>query len=307
MTVEEFWKSFLKDTGKSPDTTYLESFYFDLSEKWANELLRLVMIGQKSATSSSLLTYQKEKLRVPQVGDYSIVTDWDGNPRCVIETTEVMILPFSDITYEICRAEGEDENLESWRAGHISFFTEEGKDVGYTFSEDMPVVFENFKAVYQSHELKQKEFCFKAADGLDKDFVYLCERLDRYLDELVGGNAQRQQYEQYNLRDDIHDVYVVYENGHPIACGSMRRYDEEHAEIKRVFVEPEYRNFGIGKQLMGMLEAKAAIQGYECCILETGNPLEAACHMYQRMGYHVIPNYGPYKDMKESICMQKVI
>lgn len=48
-------------------------------------------------------------------GSYSIVTDWEGVPKCVIETTNVRILPFKDITYDICKLEGEDDSLESWR------------------------------------------------------------------------------------------------------------------------------------------------------------------------------------------------
>lgn len=70
-------------------------------------------------------------------------------PKGVIETTNVRILPFKDITYDICRLEGEDDSLESWRRGHISFFKEEGKELGYKFSEEMPVVFEEFEVVYQ--------------------------------------------------------------------------------------------------------------------------------------------------------------
>lgn len=53
------------------------------------------------------------------------------------------------MTYDICKREGEDDSLESWRAGHIKYFTQEGKQVGYDFREDMPVVFEDFEVVYK--------------------------------------------------------------------------------------------------------------------------------------------------------------
>lgn len=56
--------------------------------------------------------------------------------------------PFKDITYDICKREGEDDDLESWRNGHISFFSNEGRKLGYTFTEDMPVIFEDFKMVF---------------------------------------------------------------------------------------------------------------------------------------------------------------
>lgn len=86
---------------------------------------------------------------MPKVGDLSIVTDFEGSPKCVIETRNVTIVPFSEMTFDICKREGEDDSLESWREGHIRFFTEEGKLVGFEFREDMPVVFEDFEVIYK--------------------------------------------------------------------------------------------------------------------------------------------------------------
>ena len=148
MTVETFWQGFLRDTGRSPDTKYLESFYFGLSEKSANTLLELVLSGKKRATASSLLAYKEDLSKAPEAGDLSIVTDWDGIPRCVIETKAVNIYRFGDITFDICKREGEDACLETWREGHTRYFTADGKEQGYEFSEDMPVLFEDFEVVY---------------------------------------------------------------------------------------------------------------------------------------------------------------
>jgi uncharacterized protein YhfF len=147
--IDMFWKTFLNETNRNKKTKYLEVFHFELTEKWANELLRLVLIGQKKATASSLFSYEIEGERIPEVGDLSIVTDWEGIPRCVIETTDITIIPFSDVTYDICKREGEDDTLKSWVEGHINFFKEEGKQIGYEFNDDMPVVFEDFKVVFQ--------------------------------------------------------------------------------------------------------------------------------------------------------------
>ena len=149
MTVIEFWQEFLITTEKDPETNLLESFYFGITEKSANALLDLVLAGKKRATASSLLAYEATNESVPQVGDFSIVTDWEGNPKCIIETTAVTVIKFKDMTFDICKREGEDENLESWRRNHIWYFTENGKEMGYTFSEDMPVIFEDFKVVFK--------------------------------------------------------------------------------------------------------------------------------------------------------------
>ncbi|MEA4914386.1 MAG: ASCH domain-containing protein [Christensenella sp.] len=147
MTSEQFWQEFLEKTGRAPDTKYYECFHFTNDERLANELLQLVLSGKKRATASSLLCYVEDEQ--PKPGNLSIVTDWDGNPRCVIETKAVQVIPFCEMTFEICSREGEDECLETWQAGHRRFFTEDGKENGYEFTEDMPVLFEDFEVIYQ--------------------------------------------------------------------------------------------------------------------------------------------------------------
>ena len=149
MMIEDFWHRFLIEKRLSPDSTYFDCFHFELTEKWAEELLRLVLLGKKKATASSLYAFEKENLRLPEVGDFSIVTNWAGEPKCVIQTSKVRILPFREMTYDICKLEGEDDTLASWQSGHQRFFTEEGKELGYEFTEDLPVVFEEFEVVYQ--------------------------------------------------------------------------------------------------------------------------------------------------------------
>jgi uncharacterized protein YhfF len=149
MKTQEFWQRFLKEKNLPSETLYFDCFHFELTEKWANELLRLVLIGQKKATASSLYAFEKENLKLPEAGDYSIVTNWDGEPKCVIETTKVTILPFKAMTFDLARLEGEDEHLDSWITGHRRFFTEEAKELGYEFTEEMPVVFEEFEVVYE--------------------------------------------------------------------------------------------------------------------------------------------------------------
>ena len=148
---------------------------------------------------------------------------------------------------------------------------------------------------------------FMDTDGSNPDFAMLCNKLDLALDELVGTKFQRNQYEQYNHRDSIQDVIVVYQNGKPVGCGGFKMYDEEHAELKRIFTDKLSQNMGLGTELVRRLEAKAKIKGYKWCILETGKPLEAACHLYEKAGYKVIPNYGQYADMPDSICMERKI
>ncbi len=146
--VEAFWNRFLREKQLSEDTQYLEAFHFEVTKEGANHLLELVLSGQKKATASSLPAWNIEGIK-PRVGNYSIVTDWDGTPRCVIQTVQTTELPFREMTYDICKREGEDECLETWQSNHRKFFTADGKELGYEFTEDMMVLFEDFEVVYQ--------------------------------------------------------------------------------------------------------------------------------------------------------------
>ena len=130
-----------------PNIDELEHWHFELTESASNHLLDLVLAGKKRATSSSLLSYRMEGEEIPKAGDLSVITDWDGVPRCVVMTTAVRVMRYGDITFDIAKLEGEDDSLDSWRRNHERFFRAEGEELGYTFSEDLKVVFEEFEVI----------------------------------------------------------------------------------------------------------------------------------------------------------------
>jgi len=146
---------------------------------------------------------------------------------------------------------------------------------------------------------------FEYTNGDNFDFIELCRDLDNFLNEIAGGEEKRAEYIPYNQLDDIHSVIVAYDNDVPVGCASFKRYDDECAEMKRVFIKPAYRGKGISHRLMELLESAAREQGYLYLILESGEPLVAAMALYRKIGYKVIPNYGQYKNMCDSICMKK--
>jgi uncharacterized protein YhfF len=147
--IHAFWREFLEKTGRDQNLKYQGYYHFELSERLANELLNLVLIGQKKATASSYDSFHLLNERIPEVGDLNIITDFHNNPKCVVETTNITILPYKELTFDIVKREGEDDTLESWRKGHEKFFRAEGKELGYAFSDDMKIVFEDFKVIYK--------------------------------------------------------------------------------------------------------------------------------------------------------------
>lgn len=148
MTAEEFWKRFLRETGRGEDTSCYEVFAFAEGEA-ADELAELTLAGRKRATTSCYEAYRAENEPLPRKGELSVVTDGQGEPRCVIETTEVRVLPFGEVTWALCSREGEDECIETWQETHRRIFTEEGRRLGYAFTDETRVVFEDFRVIWR--------------------------------------------------------------------------------------------------------------------------------------------------------------
>ncbi len=154
-------------------------------------------------------------------------------------------------------------------------------------------------------KIKMSEIVFLRCDGNNKDFIENCRLLDEDLDLRVGKIIKRNKYAQYNLIDKINEAIVVYRGNNPIGGGSIRLYDENTVELKRVFVIPTEQGKGIGTELVFKLIEWAKELGYKKMILETGELLAESCHVYSKLGFKQIPNYGAYVDMPESFCMGK--
>lgn len=80
---------------------------------------------------------------------------------------------------------------------------------------------------------------------------------------------------------------------------------ELDAYLNHIVGGEENRGRGISVKLMELLEQTAKEQGYSGLVLESGEILTEAMALYRKIGYEVIPNYGPYMDMCESVCMRK--
>jgi GNAT superfamily N-acetyltransferase len=81
-----------------------------------------------------------------------------------------------------------------------------------------------------------------------------------------------------------------------VGCGGVLRIDERTAEIKRMWVDPNWRGQGIGPRLLRNLEAHAARLGCVTVKLDTNSVLIEAIAMYARAGYRSIERYNdnPY-------------
>lgn len=147
--VKEFWQRFLERTPAVPRDLPFQVWYFGNTREMALELADLVIAGRKRATASLAAVNQLKPEEAPIPDGYSVVTDLDGEPKCVMRTTEIRHLPFDEVDAEFAYDEGEgDRSLEYWRDVHRDYFTREASNLGLEFNERSAVCCERFELLY---------------------------------------------------------------------------------------------------------------------------------------------------------------
>ena len=106
---------------------------------------------------------------------------------------------------------------------------------------------------------------------------------------------------------DVAVFLVAYVAGEPVGCGALRPLSDAAAEIKRMFVAPEWRGKGVSVRVLDGLEQYAREQGWLALRLETGPKQPEAIRLYERAGYVRIPNYGHYAGHDDSLCYERVL
>ena len=142
-------------------------------------------------------------------------------------------------------------------------------------------------------------------DSYNKDFIDLVKSLDTDLAQRDGNDHSF--YAQFNKIDKIKYVVVAYENSKPAGCGAIKEYAPKTMEIKRMYTSPESRGKGIATKVLTELEKWAIELSYEKCVLETGKRQPEAIGLYKKNGYRLVPNYGQYAGIENSVCFEKDI
>ena len=107
---------------------------------------------------------------------------------------------------------------------------------------------------------------------------------------------------------DITAFFVAYsDDGTPVGCGGLRRIDETHGEIKRMFVAPSARGSGVSTAVLGALERFGLESGWSRLVLETGAAQPDAIRFYTREGFTPIDRFGYYADSEDSLCYEKTL
>jgi putative acetyltransferase len=132
----------------------------------------------------------------------------------------------------------------------------------------------------------------------------LIERLDKYLTDLYPAESNH-----LLSVEDLQQLNVTFltasVDGEVAGCGAFVNQGGEYAEIKRMFVLPEFRGLKLGRRILEELENLARAIGLKLARLETGIHQAEALSLYERAGYQRRGPFGDYPEDPLSIFMEK--
>ncbi|QOG03713.1 GNAT family N-acetyltransferase [Flavobacterium sp. MDT1-60] len=137
------------------------------------------------------------------------------------------------------------------------------------------------------------------------DFISLIKTFDIFLWERYP--ELKNDYWGNNVIEFNPNVVIIYLDEIAVGCGCFKKYNQNTAELKRMFVSPEARGLGVAQLIIKELENEAKNQGFETMILETLYKQIEAINLYQKVGFEIVENYEPYEGLTNSVCMSKSI
>lgn len=142
----------------------------------------------------------------------------------------------------------------------------------------------------------------------DPRVAQLMNDQQRELRRLYNDTEERTEpFDPRTLEGEGSALLVVEEEGTLVACGALKRLDDQSAEIKRMYTVPAARGRGLGRQVLGGLIEAGREAGYARLVLETGDQQPDAVHLYESAGFRRIPNYGYYAGVEGSLCYALVL
>lgn len=85
--------------------------------------------------------------------------------------------------------------------------------------------------------------------------------------------------------------YVAYQRDIPIGCAGIKRFDKQSCELKRMYIQPQFRGLGYGVQLTKLILRKANSMRFARVLLDTNLEMPAAVQVYLKAGFKEIPPY----------------
>lgn len=99
-------------------------------------------------------------------------------------------------------------------------------------------------------------------------------------------------------------LFAVVLNGKAIACIALTSLEIGICEMKRLYVQPDYRKYGFGEILVQKLLHEARNMGYTKMKLDTLEKLQPAIKLYRKLGFSTTNSYY-HNPLPEVVYMEK--
>jgi ribosomal protein S18 acetylase RimI-like enzyme len=137
----------------------------------------------------------------------------------------------------------------------------------------------------------------------DKRFKSLITELDN--DLLVRYKEDQYKFDINIQIDSLNTAVIAQITNITVGCGCFKEIDDHTVEIKRMYVNPYFRGFGVASMVINSLTSWARELLYDTAVLETGLNQPEAIKLYEKNGFQKIPSFEPYIGIPNSVCMGK--
>lgn len=144
----ELWRAY-RDAVPGDELEHPSVEWFGDSAELADELLSLVLLGQKTATATLVSEFDAENQSLPRIGGHWIACDGSGTPTVILRSTWLRLGPIDSVDDSFAWDEGEgDRTRDTWLVDHTRYWKRVTSARGIPWSDTLEVVFERFEVVW---------------------------------------------------------------------------------------------------------------------------------------------------------------
>jgi len=295
--VASFWAEYCRRAGLPAATPY-QAWPFGDSPALAHELVELVLHGPKRATAGLVEYNARHPEEAPVADGYSVVTEFDGTPRCVIRTVWLDQRPLREVDAAFAWDEGEgDRTLADWLAGHRRYFSRVCPSLGIVFSDDLPVQLERFELLYPFEAALQPVDCGpRVVPGWLPGAVGAVAALHgRYYAREHGFGVRFEakvaaECAEFCPRiDPTRDgLWLLVDGGRIAGSVAIDGSGPDAAHLRWFIVDDEMRGRGLGRRLIEAAMGLCRRAGHRSVYLTTFAGLDAARALYEQHGFRLV-------------------